>query len=91
MRTIYKYPIKITDRQQIEFPVDVKFLHAGLDPQGVPCVWAEIGTDETETHPIVILVVGGTGNTIPEGSRNEYQHLGSFVQGPYMWHVYYRQ
>ncbi len=83
MKTIYKYPIKITDEQEIQMPGEVTVLHAGLDPQGVPCVWAMVDSD-LPTGPVSILVIG-TGNPMPYVAHT---HLGSFVQGPFVWHVF---
>jgi len=83
MKTIYKYPIQITDIQQVEIPLMSKIIHAGLDPKGVPCVWAAVDP-ESELIPVKILVVG-TGNPL----RSHFdRHVGSFIQGPFVWHVF---
>lgn len=82
MRTIYKYPIKITGVQEIRLPLG-RVLHVGLDPTGQPCIWAEVDTD---CSPIVMPVyIVGTGNPMPEHPTD---HIGSFVMGPFVWHVY---
>lgn len=83
MKTIYKYPIKITNEQEISMPQDAKVIHAGLDPQGTPCVWAVVDT-ERETEPVSILVYG-TGNPM---NYFPHEHVGSFTQGPFVWHVF---
>jgi hypothetical protein len=38
MTTIWKYELKITDRQEIEMPGEPRILSAGLDAEGVPCL-----------------------------------------------------
>jgi len=38
--TIWKFPLEITDRQDIKMPGEPKILSVGLDPKGVPCLWA---------------------------------------------------
>jgi len=83
MKTIYKYPIQITDEQEIQMPCDANVIHAGLDPQGTPCLWVEVDT-AAPTEPVSVLVVG-TGNPMPYVAHT---HLGSFVQGPFVWHVF---
>lgn len=83
MKTIYKYPIEIIDSQVIEMPINAEVIHAGLDPQGAPCVWATVRPDN-KSEPVAVFVVG-TGNPIPERAR---QHVGSFNQGPFVWHVF---
>lgn len=83
MNTIYKYPIEITDRQEIQMPFNAIVIHAGLDPKGVPCVWAEVESNK-RLAPVELFIVG-TGNPMPEKST---VHIGSFVQGPFVWHVF---
>jgi hypothetical protein len=93
MRTIYKYPIKIVDQQTITSPqayrtiiTPPKIRHVGLDPQGQPCVWVEVDTD-LAPHTWELFVVG-TGNEIPDQAG--LVSVGSFVAGPFVWHVYVR-
>jgi hypothetical protein len=83
MKTIYKYPIQITDEQEIQVHGEADVLHAGLDPQGTPCIWAMVDPSQP-TAPLSVLVVG-TGNPMP---YVPYRHLSSFVQGPFVWHVF---
>lgn len=86
MRVVYKYPIAITDRQMVavhkEAGTSTKIVHAGLDPNGIPCVWIELipGT-YIETYEICVI---GTGNPI----HGNVEHIGSFVQKPFVWHIY---
>jgi len=82
MKTIYKYPIRITDEQELEIPIGYP-IHVGIDPQGVPCIWYHVDT-KSPTSKVKIYIVG-TGNPIPE---NAHFHMGSFVQSPFVWHVY---
>jgi hypothetical protein len=82
-RTIYKYPLSIVDMQVIyEIRLD-RVLHVGLDPQGTPCVWCEVNNVERQSQLVIYIV--GTGNEVPAGATD---HIGSFVQGPFVWHVY---
>lgn len=83
MKTIYKYSFNIKDEQLLELPATADPVHVGLDPQGQPCLWAVIDTDlKTETRK---LYVRGTGHWIPEDYKTM---LGSFTQGPFVWHVF---
>lgn len=83
MITIYKYPFEITDEQSLTVPNLAVFRHIGLDPAGQPCIWLEVDTDrETNTLPLFVI---GTGHPKPTGAK---KFLGSFNQGPFMWHVY---
>jgi len=82
MDTIYKYPIAITDKQSILVPSQAKFLHVGLDPSEIPCLWYQVNPDNPKEN-ITIYVVG-TGGVIPLGAR----HLGTLVQGSFVWHIF---
>lgn len=83
MKTIYKYPIQITNSQEVQMPFGAEVLHAGLDPQGTPCLWAMVETHHP-TEPVSVLVVG-TGNPMP---FEPLRHVGSFIQSPIVWHVF---
>jgi hypothetical protein len=82
MKTIYKYPIQITDEQDLEIPHGYP-LHVGLDPQGVPCIWFQVNTDHLKSKVKIHII--GTGNPIPDAA---IFYIGSFVQSPFVWHVY---
>lgn len=84
MNVIYKYPIEITGHQIIKLPRAAVLLHVGLDPNGTPCLWAKINKNmPEEDKPIYIF---GTGHVIPK--ELNIQHIGSFVQTPFVWHVF---
>lgn len=82
MRSIWKFPLIITDKQIIEGPIK-SVLHVGLDPRGYLCLWAEVDTADPSTDLTVYIV--GTGNTIPDEVTT---HYGSVMQGSFIWHVY---
>jgi hypothetical protein len=83
MITVYKYPIQITDTQTVEMPIGAQLIHVGLDPLGTPCVWAKVRSDsQTEEREIHVY---GTGHRM---SGQAYNHVGSFCQGPFVWHVF---
>lgn len=83
MKTVYKYPIRITDKQLIAFPENAEIKHVGLDPNGVPCLWIELDTKQPDQLRDLYIV--GTGRPIPEEAT---KHIGSFVQDPFVWHAY---
>lgn len=83
MITIHKFPIEIKRGvQTIAMPDGARIIHVGLDPIGTPCLWARVNTAHPMTLVEVILV--GTG-----WEMNAHgEHLGSFVQGGFVWHVF---
>lgn len=91
-RTIHKYAIPFASgtgehgRFSIETHEEGKFLHVALQPHPmggpVPVIWAEVDTDsKPETEELVVL---GTGSEVPKGA----QHLGTWLDGPFVWHLY---
>lgn len=90
MSTIYKYPLDLSlancgpNRRPLENLRLEEVLHVGLDPTGEPCVWARVfpccGINDCLTLDIV-----GTGCPV---SNSCNKHVGSFVQGPFVWHVF---
>jgi hypothetical protein len=84
MKKIYKYPIEITDEQEIQIPLGSEIMHAGLDPLGNPCIWVMVDVNECQSESVTVFVVG-TGHPMPH-SYNCY--AGTFVHGPFVWHVF---
>lgn len=85
MKTIYKYPIKITDRQYIVMPFGGRALKVGLDPQGQPYIWALVDTTQSEAK--YHLAMYGTGH---ECLAPADDYFDSFNQGSFVWHVFMR-
>jgi hypothetical protein len=83
MKTVWKFPFAIGGEQPINLPAGSEVLHVGLDPDGAPCLWARVDSHAPKvTHT---LYVTGTGHPIPEGDN---RHLGTFINGPFVWHVW---
>lgn len=82
MSVIYKQLLMFGDSNSVVASADVKFIHAGLDPQGEPCVWYETDPAANQYHHQVRIL--GTGREVPSG----HAHIGSYVEGSYVWHVY---
>ena len=83
---IFKYPIVITDHQQIMMPRGANLIHVGPDPSGQLCVWAK--TDPKKEHKPVDIWVIGTGNQMPVDAALS-AHLGSVNHDPFMWHIFW--
>ena len=81
MRTIWKFPIPVSNKAVIELPRNSFFLFVANQNDKV-CAWFEVETDfEMETRTFLIH---GTGHPIPPG---EFWR-GSAIVGPFVWHVY---
>lgn len=84
MKTVYKFPLSITTKQFITVKTGSIPLHVGLDPSGVPCIWVKCNTETPTSEGLEIRIIG-TGHEIPYDAQI---HIGSFVQGVYVWHVF---
>lgn len=97
MKTIYKYPLKVTDFQEIELPegaeilsVQTQILGSGkrlfVSDRQELCLWAMVDPD----NPLVPrrIRIFGTGNPM------EYEHELKFIgtcqmhNGALIWHVF---
>lgn len=82
MRTIWKFPLKITDYQWIEVPLESEILSV-QSQHGQLCLWAEVDSDSSKSRWTVYVI--GTGNPLPEMHGT---HVGSVIMNPFVWHVY---
>lgn len=82
MKVIYKYPIEITESQFIQAKPG-PIIHVGLDLDGIPCLWIQVWSTTPDISRVIYVI--GTGNPMPSDAKH---HLGSFLQGPFVWHVY---
>jgi hypothetical protein len=55
--------------------------------EGNPCLWAEVNPQEAEMVPRNFLIYG-TGWVIADIKNIKKVYVGTYQQGPYVWHVY---
>ncbi len=83
MRTIWKYPIEITDRFVHDIPSGALFLTLASDPQ--LAMWFEVDTDRpTEMRQFAVF---GTGHLMQEDVSLTYRGT-VFVQSSLVFHVF---
>lgn len=94
MRTIFKYPVPITDRFSVTMPGAIKVLPAEV--QGTASesfMWVEVDPEgaEAEHHFAVV----GTGGMIPSTHSDAAggmvvcaDHLKTWQAPPFVWHLY---
>lgn len=83
MHTIYKYPIRVTDFQEVMMPKGAKILSTEFQNAAL-CIWAMVDT-EAEDEPRVIEI-HGTGNPVCPTNKREF--IGTVLMGPLVWHVF---
>lgn len=80
-RTVWKFPLSWAAYQEIEMPEQARVVLVGMQGD-TPTVWAECDTEATDEKRG--FYVRGTGEVIRDGPA----HVGSFQQGPLVWHVF---
>lgn len=65
-----------------------KVVHVGRDPEGRLCLWAELESCRPGSPAQGVFRGGiyGTGHPLPDPV--ERQHMGTFVEPPFVWHLY---
>jgi hypothetical protein len=89
VRTVWKFPLEVTDWQEIEMPQDAEILHVGdqspaTSPRRTLEVWALV--DPNNPRVARKFAIHGTGHPVTEGGT----HIGSIITagGALVWHVF---
>lgn len=84
MKTIWKFPIQVTDYQKIDMPARAKILCVQIQG-GEPYLWAEV--DSEEDYVTRLIHVYGTGHAMPQDTG---RYIGTFqmMQGRLVFHAY---
>lgn len=85
MKAIYKYPLPLSQFNDIEIPEGGSVLSVMLQ-RGVICLWVLVDTSippEIRTFEII-----GTGNHIAETMGVFRKYIGSVQADTYVWHVF---
>lgn len=84
MKTIYKYPLEIADRQTLMLPANPEILTVAAQ-HGRPCLWVLVDTDE-ELMPFEIAMYG-TGMPC-NCACNDYIGTVQLLDGAMILHVF---
>ena len=87
-KTIWKYPLALTDVQYLEIPGLVQFLPGVHDVRGDVCVYAMVDTTVTDAKKYAIRIVG-TGHPA-DFTTGIHSYLGSkvFKDGQLVFHYF---
>ena len=89
MKVIHKFPLQITDYQEISMPVDCEVVLVENQFE-LPCIWAVVDTEQLfETRGFYMI---GTGIEIPEEVQLNSVYLGTAIlfQGSQVYHIFGR-
>ncbi len=82
MKTIWKFPLEITDHQSVSIPSISRLLTVQMQGD-TPCLWALVDPDSTETT--TVIAIRGTGLPIT-GLIGEY--IATFQVGWLVFHAF---
>lgn len=85
-KTIYKYELKITDRQNITMPVGSEMLSIQAQDD-IPCIWALVDPSETGTTEKIIETFG-TGHPIHYDIGVDRNFMGTYQTKGLVFHVF---
>jgi len=86
MKTIYKYPLKITPVQDIEIPSGSTLLSVQVQNE-LPCLWVLI-LDTTARKTVIRLRTVLTGEQINDGFIGISKFLGTYQIRGFVGHVF---
>lgn len=88
-KTIWKYPLQVTDLQNLEVPIGSELLTVQTQ-DGVPCLWVLVHNAEGKKE-IIKLTTIGTGNEIkPDINISKESYIGTYQLhgGAFVGHVF---
>lgn len=86
MKAIYKYPLEITDFQQITLPGDAEILSV-IAQDDRPVLYALVDTEDKTGRPIDIHIFG-TGKPKEAIDDLDFMATVSTCDGQLIWHVF---
>jgi hypothetical protein len=85
MITVYKYQIYLDDVFELNLPKDAKILTAQAQGQNY-FLWALVDTDAEKEK--LLFRFAGTGHEIEKEIVHKLQHVNSFQDGSFVWHLF---
>lgn len=84
-RTIWKFPLTVTDRQKVVMPKGAQILHVASQYE-IPCLWALV--DEYAEKEERLFAIFPTGNVRFDAANAK--HVGSFILsgGAFVGHIF---
>ena len=84
MKTIWKFPLQITDRQPVVIPVGAKPLTVQLQGDK-PCLWALVDPGKAMRRTTIVIAIYGTGHPIEEGPG---EYISTFQADQFVLHAF---
>ena len=85
MKTIWKFPFETIDMLGLAMPKGAEILTVQVQ-DGIPCIWAMV--DPAQEKEKRIIVIHGTGHSVPQPEAKRYVGTYQERQGSLIWHVF---
>lgn len=85
MKSVWKYPIKITDEQQIEMPQGARILSSDMQGDQL-CLWVLV--DKGVPNAMRTIRIHGTGHAIQDAGQLAFIDTVQMAGGRLIWHVF---
>ena len=86
MKTVFKYPLQVKDKQEIQMPVGAEILCVQVQG-GTPCLWAKVDTEAAYDIKRTIRIYG-TGHHINQDEPLDYIGTFQLENGVLVFHVF---
>lgn len=86
-KTIWKFPLKITDAQTVAMPEGAEILSAQFQDETL-CLWAMVDSSKPQTERVIEIF--GTGNPVwvDMGVSRKFIATAKMPNMPLVWHVF---
>lgn len=85
MKTIWKFTFSVADSFTVSMPAGAEFLHVAMQ-RDLSCMWLSV--DDQAFQVLRRFAVQGTGRLLGEARREDVRYLGTFQNGPFVWHLF---
>lgn len=86
MKRVYKYPLRVNDRQIVKLPKCAEILSVQIQ-RGDICLWALIDTSVKETNDVAIRI-HGTGHDIEYDGNLRFIGTVQMLLGDIVFHIF---
>jgi acetyl esterase/lipase len=86
-KTIWKFPLEITDSQIIIVPACAEILTIQIQ-KGIPTLWCMVDPTEQKTDKLIIIC-HGTGHIFPD--PDELLYISTVQQESFVWHFFTKE
>ena len=84
MKSVWKYPLPLAERQIVEMQANAKIVFVGTQGDQI-CIWALVDTEQVKEPRT--FVIFGTGHQISTSAR-ALEYISTVQQSIFVWHIF---